>query len=89
MMNTRRAVRPGAAHPIHAGFAYRLKLARELRGLSQRGLAKKSDVSYATIGQIETGANKNPTLDNLVKLADYFGISLDRLIGREIPKELP
>lgn len=56
---------------------YRLKL-----NLSQRELAEKVDIPQTTLFSYENGVNK-PTLDNLIKLADFFNVSLDELVGRE------
>ncbi len=43
--------------------------------LDDRTLQKVSDrtgISYATVQQIATGINQNPTYDTLQKLSDYF-----------------
>ncbi len=31
--------------------------------------------------------DSSPSIKNLVKVADYFGVSVDSLLGREIPKK--
>lgn len=49
--------------------------------LSQRQLAKDLNVSNATISRICTG--RIPTGEMLIKLADYFSVSIDWLVGRE------
>ncbi len=56
---------------------------RELRiekGLTQEKLAELADVDPKTVIQIEGGKRKNPTLNTLSKMADIFGVSLDKLL---------
>ena len=49
--------------------------------LSQRQLAKDLNVSNATISRICVG--RIPTGEILIKLADYFSVSIDWLVGRD------
>ena len=44
-------------------------------------LGKEIESTRGTIGNFENG-NKKPSLDMLIKLADYFNVSIDYLIGR-------
>lgn len=44
-------------------------------------LAAHLGVSTAAISQYRTGANQ-PTLDRLCKIADFYGVSVDYLLGR-------
>lgn len=62
-------------------FALRLKQQRKKMGLTQAQLAKKLDVSERQIQNLEAGLSK-PSFDNLIMLADFFGVSLDYLAGR-------
>ena len=55
------------------------KLRRKLN-LSQEELAKKASITYSTLIKIESGANKNPTLDTLRKISGTFNITIDELI---------
>lgn len=48
----------------------KLKDFREVAGISQEELARKSGVSRVTISMLETGAQKNITASTLSKLAD-------------------
>lgn len=57
-----------------------IKHLRESRGLSQEQLADNLGVDRTTIVKYETGASK-PTR-NLQKIADYFHVSTDYLLGR-------
>ena len=60
-----------------------IKKFRKKSKLSQEELAKKTDITYSTILKIESGVNKNPTLETLSKIADVFRVSLDELVGRK------
>ena len=59
-----------------AGRLYEL---RSARGLKQEELAEAIGVSRQAISKWEMGTG-TPTLDNLVALSDYFGVSLDSLV---------
>lgn len=61
-------------------FADNLKSLRIERNLTQVDLAKIIGVSQATIYFWESGTNE-PTLSYLIKLANYFEITIDDLIG--------
>gem|GEM_PF-268883 len=62
-------------------FMDRFKLLRSEIGLSQEQLAKKLRLSKAAIGHYETGFRR-PDLDTLERIADFFGVSTDYLLGR-------
>ena len=62
-------------------FAERLLELRKEKGISQATLAKQLQVSYAVICYWETDRSE-PTAPNLVKIADYFNVSVDFLLGR-------
>jgi len=54
---------------------------RKQKGLSQEKLARLADVANNTIIKMESGKNKNPTLETLRKVAKAFGVSVDELIS--------
>ena len=59
-----------------------LKYQREINGFSTVELAKRIGTSHQNIGRWE----KNevvPGIDFCVRLADFYGITLDELIGRD------
>lgn len=60
----------------------RIKLTRESLGLSQKFVAVSVGVSPASVSMWESGT-KDPTRENLIKLADLFGVSVDYLLERE------
>jgi len=62
-------------------FAERLLELRKSKGLSQAALAKQLEVSVSVVCYWETDRSE-PTAPNLDKLADFFGVSVDYLIGR-------
>lgn len=57
-----------------------IKKLREVKGLSQEKLARLADVANNTLIKMETGENKNPTLETLKKVAKALGVSVDDLI---------
>lgn len=65
-------------------LAENIKKYREKNGWSQEQLAREAGITYSTIIKIESGANKNPTIDTLRKIADIFGVHIDDLIGRKV-----
>ena len=63
-------------------FKERLKELRIEKKLSQIDLAKATGISQAGIAKWETG-DRTPSLDCLIILAKYFGVTLDYLVGLE------
>lgn len=60
-----------------------LRIQREAAGISQNELSRKIGTSHQNISRWERG-EVLPNLDYCIKLADFYGISLDDLIGRKI-----
>lgn len=50
------------------------------RGLTQEDIAKLLHVSQNTYSQYEIGTTRYP-LDAVVTLAEYYGVSMDYLVG--------
>ena len=63
-------------------FGAILKDLRLEKGLSQTQLAASLSVSKGIISMWENG-KREPTLFYLIKLADFFNVSIDYLAGRE------
>ena len=59
-----------------------IKNFRKKKGVSQDRLAKLADVTHTTLVKLESGANSNPTVKTLGKIADALEISLDALVGK-------
>lgn len=57
-----------------------IKKYRNKIGVSQDKLSKLADVTYNTIIKIESGANINPTIETLSKIAKALGVGVDDLI---------
>jgi transcriptional regulator with XRE-family HTH domain len=59
----------------------RMKLLRSQRSISQKKLAEDLGVGSSTIAQYETGVN-SPNIEMINKLANYFCVSSDYILGR-------
>ncbi|HBF86055.1 MAG TPA: transcriptional regulator [Clostridiales bacterium] len=59
----------------------RLKDLRKEEGLTQKALAEKIGYAAHNVGDWERG-KAEPSISDLIKLADVFGCSVDYLIGR-------
>jgi len=61
-----------------------IKKLRKQHNLSQEELAKKAGITYSTLIKIESGLNKNPTLETITKLAEVFNVKLDDLAKKSL-----
>lgn len=59
----------------------RLKELRKKKKLSQLRLATELNTTQNTISRYETG-EREPGIKDLIKLADYFNVSIDYLLER-------
>lgn len=59
-----------------------LKYQRELNGYTQSKLAKETGISQQMISYWEANCGL-PNIDFCVRLANFYNISLDELVGRE------
>lgn len=60
---------------------------KELRGkMTQEQIAKKLGLNRQTYRNYENG-DRQPDFDTLTKMADYFGVTIDYLLGRDIKKD--
>ena len=64
----------------------KLKRLRESKNLSVRELGTKTDINYGTLSRIENGSQQLIE-QYVVKLADFFKVSADELLGREYINE--
>ena len=62
-------------------FSVKLKELRLNNDLTQKQLAKNICVGERSIQDYEYG-NRKPNYDAIIKLADYFDVSTDYLLGR-------
>jgi transcriptional regulator with XRE-family HTH domain len=66
---------------VETSFASRLKELRLARGVSQGTLGAAVGIKAQAVNDMEHGRIKT-TLDRAAAIADYFGVSLDYLVGR-------
>lgn len=59
----------------------RIRDLREDRDLRQSDLAKATGIDQRTISNYETGKTY-PDSEALIRLADFFGVTIDYLVGR-------
>ena len=59
----------------------KLKNMRKQSGKTQEDMSKYLDVARNTYSRYETG-EREPDFETLIKLADYFDVSIDYLLGR-------
>lgn len=62
-------------------FAYKLKELRQAKKITQNQLAKELNVSQQTIGSWEV-SRAEPNTEMINRLADYFNVTTDYLLGR-------
>ncbi|MCG0275625.1 MAG: helix-turn-helix domain-containing protein [Thermosediminibacteraceae bacterium] len=65
----------------------RIKSLREERKITQQELARYLGVSQKTISNYENG-ERSPDPDTLRKIADYFDVTVDYLLGRSNHRRL-
>lgn len=63
-------------------FGDRLRSLRLSRNLTQSTLGDAFDVAQQTIGKWEKGVGASPDPEMIVRIADYFDVSTDYLLGR-------
>ena len=61
-------------------IADNIKKYRNKLGISQDKLSKLADVTYNTIIKIESGANINPTIETISKIAKALNVGVDNLL---------
>lgn len=61
-------------------FGKQLEILREKKELSYSELEKKTGMSKSLLWRHETGKS-DPGLSSLIKLADFFGVTLDWIAG--------
>lgn len=59
---------------------------KKVQGISARSILIELGISETALSEWNRGKSK-PTVQTLMDLADYFGVSVDYLLGRETPAE--
>ena len=62
-------------------FSENLKTLRSVCGAGQRQIAELLNISLKTVSHWETGYSE-PSISQLIQLADYFDVTIDELVGR-------
>ena len=69
-------------------FPERLKQLRKLHNLTQAQFAKEFNISQGTVGMWETN-RREPDFETTARIADYFNVTVDYLLGRDEKKPTP
>ena len=59
-----------------------LQILRNKKGKSQYLISEQLNIAQQTYSAYETG-RREPDVDTLIKLADFYNVSLDKLIRKE------
>ena len=57
-----------------------IKRIRTKLGFTQDDLAKKADIKYTTLMQVESGAVNKPSVQTMAKIVKALGVSIEDLI---------
>lgn len=57
-----------------------IKKLRTEKGYSLEKVARLADLSLNTVMRVESGVNKNPTIETLTKIAKSLNVGVDNLI---------
>ena len=68
-------------------LAERLKELRRAKGITQREMARHFRLSDVGYGAWERG-DTEPSIDNVIRLCQFFGCTSDSLIGLDQPKAI-
>ncbi|MBL7471184.1 helix-turn-helix domain-containing protein [Robertkochia sediminum] len=64
-------------------FGKNIRKIRNLKNLSQQAMAEVFELKRGALGAYEEGRSE-PKIDTLIKFANYFGISIDDLLTKEL-----
>ncbi len=64
---------------------FTIKMLCKRHGITVAELERKAGLSHSTIARWDRNA---PSIDKVVAVADYFGLSVDELIGREVQAQI-
>ncbi|MCR1868968.1 helix-turn-helix domain-containing protein [Longicatena caecimuris] len=63
----------------------RLKILRESKGLKQKDIANKMNLSQGNYSRYEQGT-LTPTTETLIALSNYYNVSIDYILGLDKTK---
>ncbi|MDW7661843.1 MAG: helix-turn-helix transcriptional regulator [Bacillota bacterium] len=64
------------------GLGHRIRALRNEKGISRIEFAEAIGITYSAASKYESNA-RMPGIKTLIKMADYFDVSADFLLGRE------
>lgn len=67
-------------------WASNLKFLRTRKKMSQESMAQNLDIARSKLAMHESGAVKNPPLEDLIKISEHFKISIDTLLKIDLSK---
>ena len=72
--------------PLYSSFAFRLRQLRQKAKLRQEDMARLLNIHRTAYTKYETDCAA-PDWEGLLKLADIFDVTVDYLLGRDLPKD--
>ena len=67
-------------------FSEQMLALREQNGLTQEQAAQEIGIAYRSYRRYEAG-EREPGVTALIKIADYYGVTIDYLVGRTDRRE--
>lgn len=71
---------------VYPHFNIAIKALRKRKNLTQEELASRLGITRSALGNYETGI-REPDFETAQMFADFFGVSMDALLGRETSME--
>lgn len=68
-------------NPTEYKISKSVKILLAIKDVSMRQLAEGAGITYITINHIVTGRTINPHISNLCKIAEFFDVSVETLLG--------
>lgn len=81
-------LRYGTQNETEMNDMLRLAELCEKTGTTHQVLADYLGLNRTTVSHYVSGRNE-PDINTLIRIADYFHVSVDYLVGREVPEERP
>lgn len=82
-LNTKKCIIKEKTRKKMKNYGEEIKYQRETHKVSQRELARLTGISQQNISRWENNL-AIPSIENCERLADFYGITLDELVGRKI-----
>lgn len=71
---------------VDLGLGQRVADMREKKGWSQVAFARYLNIDPTALSRFEAGRIKDPRLSLVLDMADAFGVTADRLLGRKVDR---